>query len=79
MSKKIGDLETITVRAIAEYTTKSFLVKYTTKYALKELDEQDIKAIGRIWEKVNSCARDIEDSLRETPDIEVEREDEYYD
>lgn len=80
MSKKLyGDFERVVIRQIAQWTTRDFLVERTTNYALEELDEQDIKALDRIWKKVDSCAKDIEDSLREMPDIEVEREDEYYD
>ena len=84
MSKKLyGDFERVVIRQIAQWCTRDFLVERTTNYALEELDEQDIKALDRIWRKVDSCAKDLVESLREVPDINdeelEEREGEYYD
>ena len=64
---------------MAEFLARDFLVERTTNYALHDLDEKDFEDLNRIGDKVLACAKDIEDSLREVPDIEEEREDEYYD
>lgn len=82
MSKKLyGDFERVVIRQIAQWCTRDFLVERTTNYALEELDEQDFKALDRIWEKVDSCAKDLVESLREMPETEEieESEDDYYD
>lgn len=76
--KNYGTFEKVVIERIAQWTTKDYLVDRTTKYALKRLDEQDIKALNRILDKVSDCAESIIDSLTEVPNIEEESENEDY-
>ena len=79
--KKYGTFEKVIIRRMAEWFCRCQLsVEKVTNYALNDMNDDDFKALSQIADKVRECAMDWEYSVTDyDEDIEVEREDEYYD